>query len=66
MTQKLSRKHTLLIGVTLFSMFFGAGNLIFPPFLGEQAGTMAWVAFGGFALSAIGLPILGVAAVAKS
>ena len=64
--QKLSRKNTFLIGITLFSMFFGAGNLIFPPFLGEQAGSLAWIAFAGFAISAIGLPILGVAAVAKS
>lgn len=64
--EKLSKKQTFLIGITLFSMFFGAGNLIFPPFLGEQAGTLAWVAFAGFALSAIGLPVLGVIAVAKS
>ncbi|MDO4288642.1 MAG: branched-chain amino acid transport system II carrier protein [Eubacterium sp.] len=64
--ERLSKKHTLLIGITLFSMFFGAGNLIFPPFLGEQAGGSAWVAFAGFAASAIGLPILGVAAVAKA
>lgn len=64
--QKLSRKNTFLIGITLFSMFFGAGNLIFPPFLGEQAGSLTWIAFAGFAISAIGLPILGVAAVAKS
>lgn len=64
--KNLTKKNTLLIGLTLFSMFFGAGNLIFPPFLGAQAGTLAWSAFFGFAISAIGLPILGVAAVAKS
>ena len=50
------------MGFTLFSMFFGAGNLIFPPFLGAQAGTALWLAFAGFAVSAIGLPIAGVAA----
>lgn len=32
-------KNKILIGITLFSMFFGAGNLIFPPFLGAEAGT---------------------------
>ncbi|MEG0355287.1 MAG: branched-chain amino acid transport system II carrier protein [Lachnospiraceae bacterium] len=64
--QKLSHKNSLLIGITLFSMFFGAGNLIFPPFLGVQAGTLSWIAFLGFAISAIGLPILGVIAIAKS
>ena len=36
--QKLSGKNLLLVGFTLFSMFFGAGNLIFPPHLGAQAG----------------------------
>lgn len=64
--KKLNRRDMLLVGLTLFSMFFGAGNLIFPPFLGAQAGTSTWVAMVGFALSAIGLPILGVVAVAKS
>ena len=56
----------LFCGLALFSMFFGAGNLIFPPFLGAQAGVHTWPAMAGFALSAVGLPILGVVAVAKS
>ena len=63
-TQALRGKKLFLVGFTLFSMFFGAGNLIFPPFLGAQAGTALWLAFAGFAVSAIGLPIAGVAAVA--
>lgn len=62
----LSRKDQIFIGITLFSMFFGAGNLIFPPFLGLQAGRNVLPAFAGFAVSAIGLPVLGVAAVARS
>ena len=64
--KKLNRRDMLLVGLTLFSMFFGAGNLIFPPFLGAQAGHSTWIAMVGFSLSAIGLPILGVVAVAKS
>ena len=64
--EKFSLKNKILMGVTLFSMFFGAGNLIFPPFLGAQAGTHTWIAFLGFAISAVGLPILGVIAVTKS
>lgn len=64
--EKLDRKAQLVIGLTLFSMFFGAGNLIFPPTLGAQAGTAAPAAFLGFAVSAIGLPVLGVAAVART
>ncbi len=66
MTQKLDLKTKILMGVTLFSMFFGAGNLIFPPYLGAQAGTAAVPAFAGFALSAVGLPVLGVIAVTLS
>ena len=62
----LKRKELLFIGLTLFSMFFGAGNLIFPPFLGEQAGGLAWFAMIGFIISAVGLPVLGVIAVAKA
>ena len=64
--QTLKKQDRFFVGLTLFSMFFGAGNLIFPPFLGAQAGTATWIALFGFALSAIGLPILGVVAVAQS
>ena len=65
-TNTLRGKKLLLIGFTLFSMFFGAGNLIFPPYLGAQAGTRLWLAFAGFAVSASGLPITGVVAVARA
>lgn len=54
----------LLVGVTLFSMFFGAGNLIIPPLLGLQAGTSAVPAVLGFLVAGIGLPVLGIIAVA--
>ena len=64
--KELKGRDLLLIGFTLFSMFFGAGNLIFPPFLGAQAGTATWPAMAGFALSAIGFPVLGVVAVARA
>ena len=42
-TNTLRGKKQLLIGFTLFSMFFGAGNLIFPPYLGAQAGTLSLI-----------------------
>ena len=64
--EELRGKKLLLTGATLFSMFFGAGNLIFPPYLGAQAGTAAVPAFIGFVLSAVGLPVLGVIAVTMS
>ncbi len=62
----LSKKDLLLVGLMLFSLFFGAGNLIFPPFLGQSAGVSTWIAMVTFFVTAVGFPILGVVAVAKS
>ena len=64
--QTLRRRDQLLVGFTLFSMFFGAGNLIFPPQLGAQAGVDTWFAMAGLAVSAVFLPILGVIAVVRA
>lgn len=66
MTKALKGRKLLLVGFTLFSMFFGAGNLIFPPDLGAKAGVNFWPAFLGLALSAVGLPVAGVIAVARA
>ena len=66
MTQALKGRKLLLVGFTLFSMFFGAGNLIFPPDLGAKAGANFWPAFLGLAISAVGLPVAGVIAVARA
>lgn len=64
--KQLSKKDLLFVGLMLFSLFFGAGNLIFPPFLGQSAGGNVWIALGAFLITAVGFPILGVIAVAKS
>lgn len=56
----------LIIGFALFAMFFGAGNLIFPPLLGLQAGDSAFIATVGFLLTGVGVPLLGVIATAKA
>ncbi|MBX5318213.1 branched-chain amino acid transport system II carrier protein [Staphylococcus caprae] len=53
-------KNTWIIGFTLFAMFFGAGNLIFPTNLGLDSGHFLWPAILAFALTGIGLPLLGV------
>lgn len=63
--KKLDNAKLLLVGITLFSMFFGAGNLIFPPYLGYMAGTNSIPAFIGFVITAVVFPVLGVTAVAK-
>lgn len=64
--KQLSKKDLLFVGLMLFSLFFGAGNLIFPPFLGQSAGDKVWIALGAFLITAVGFPVLGVIAVAKS
>ncbi|NEG77424.1 branched-chain amino acid transport system II carrier protein [Bifidobacterium avesanii] len=60
---RLSARQRVVMTFTFFSMFFGAGNLIFPPFVGAQAGAAAVPATVGFIVSAVGLPILGVLSV---
>ena len=62
---KLSKKKMLLISFMLFSLFFGAGNLIFPPFLGQNAGSQTLPAMIGFLVTAVVLPVLGVIVVAR-
>lgn len=62
---RLSKKNMLLISFMLFSLFFGAGNLIFPPFLGQNAGSQTLPAMAGFWVTAVILPVLGVVVVAQ-
>ena len=54
----------LISGLMLFSFFFGAGNLIFPPMLGYTAQENMWVAMIGFSITGILLPYLTVIVVA--
>ena len=58
-------KETLVIAFALFSLFFGAGNLILPPQLGFKAGDFWWLVTLGFVLSAVLVPILGILAHAR-
>ena len=66
MKKKLSTKEVILVASTLFGMFFGAGNLIFPVHLGQLAGRNAWPAVLGFCITAVTIPILGVAAIGST
>lgn len=59
-------KQITAIGLMLFAMFFGAGNLIFPVFMGQSSGDNTIWATLGFLLTGVGLPILGVAAIGYS
>ena len=60
MLKFLKKNSYISIGLMLFALFFGAGNLIFPAFLGQNAGSNLSVAMIGFIIMGVGLPLLGV------
>ena len=66
MKRKLTMKETIVVASTLFGMFFGAGNLIFPVHLGQMAGSNTWPAIFGFCVTAVTIPILAVAAIGNT
>ncbi len=53
-------KHTVVVGFMLFAIFFGAGNLIFPPKLGAASGLDFWPSILGFVVTGVGLPLIGI------
>jgi LIVCS family branched-chain amino acid:cation transporter len=66
LTKKLSWRDYLYVGSMLFGLFFGAGNLIFPVHMGQEAGANIFLANLGFLITGIGLPFLGVIAMGIS
>lgn len=66
MDRKLTVKDYVFLSSMLFGLFFGAGNLIFPALMGQQAGAASWPAIVGFCLTGVGLPLLGIAAMGIS
>lgn len=58
-------KDILIIGFALFAMFFGAGNLIFPPYLGHTIGSEYIIGMIGFIITGVGLPLLAIIACSK-
>ncbi len=67
MGQKKSRSASdiIVVGFALFSMFFGAGNVIFPPFLGMEAGNQWLAGFSAYFIADIGLAMLGLFALLR-
>ena len=62
------KKHlldSLVIGFALFSMFFGAGNVIFPPYLGLESGPEWLLGFLSYFLADIGLAMLAMFAILR-
>ena len=62
--KRMSKGEVLTVGLMMFSIFFGAGNLIFPPALGQAAGSNSIIAMMGFLVTGVGLPLLGITAIA--
>ena len=56
MKKSLSRSEYVYIASMLFGMFFGAGNLIFPVYMGQMAGRNMWPALIGFIITGVGRP----------
>ncbi|HHQ8768663.1 TPA: branched-chain amino acid transport system II carrier protein [Clostridioides difficile] len=63
--KQINFKDVIVIGFALFAMFFGAGNLIFPPYLGVLSGSSWLIAFIGFLFADGGLALLAVIAATK-
>lgn len=61
MTYPLKSK-SFYIGLAMFSMFFGAGNIIYPLAVGQYAGDKNIFAMFGLILTAVIMPIMGVIA----
>ena len=64
--EKLNRNELISIASMLFGLFFGAGNLIFPIYMGQLAGAEMFKAVSGFLITGVGLPLLGVIAIGIS
>ncbi|MDV2684752.1 branched-chain amino acid transport system II carrier protein [Alkalihalophilus lindianensis] len=65
MNRTLPMKELAALGFLMFALFLGAGNLIFPPLLGQEAGTSLWPAIIGFLVTGVGLPLLAIIAVSQ-
>lgn len=65
-TMENSNNRYIAIGLMLFALLFGAGNLIFPAAMGQNAGVNVWYAVLGFCVTGVGLPLISIAALGYS
>ncbi|MGV3345941.1 branched-chain amino acid transport system II carrier protein [Enterobacteriaceae bacterium LUAb1] len=65
MSKSLTTRDILALGFMTFALFVGAGNIIFPPMVGIQSGEYVWLAALGFLVTAVGLPVITVIALAR-
>ena len=64
--EKITKSELFFVASMLFGLFFGAGNLIFPIYMGQLAGSRMIPAVIGFLITGVGLPLLGVTAMGIS
>lgn len=64
MNQTLKLTDIIAVGFMLFAFFLGAGNIIFPPLAGQLAGENLMPAMTGFLITAVGLPLITIVAIA--
>ena len=64
--KKLTRSQFLQLSIMSFGLFFGAGNLIFPPLLGNKAGSATFISLIAFCVTAVLFPVLGAIVVGKT
>ncbi|MHA3090595.1 branched-chain amino acid transport system II carrier protein [Acinetobacter brisouii] len=62
---KLNIRDIIALGFMTFALFIGAGNIIFPPIVAQQAGEHVWLAAAGFLITAVGLPVLTIMALSR-
>ncbi|WP_112111653.1 branched-chain amino acid transport system II carrier protein, partial [Lonsdalea populi] len=65
MNYRLKTRDIVALGFMTFALFVGAGNIIFPPIVGLEAGPHVWIAALGFLITAVGLPVITVVALAR-
>lgn len=65
MKEKLTASQMISLSFMLFAIFFGAGNMIFPPALGQQAGDKYLWGIMGFVATDVGISLLGIMAVVR-
>ncbi|WP_173911167.1 branched-chain amino acid transport system II carrier protein [Acinetobacter sp. Marseille-Q1618] len=62
----LRTQDIIALGFMTFALFIGAGNIIFPPIVAQQAGEHVWLAAFGFLITAVGLPVITIMALSKT
>lgn len=61
----LRTRDIVALGFMTFALFIGAGNIIFPPIVAQQAGEHVWLAAFGFLITAVGLPVMTIMALSR-